>query len=73
MSNVGREEYMEEVQKFDCFFNKYSRDYRDKLKKANRWVKVAKKFNMLKSFWRHSQKSRKDNFFCIILSQSVIC
>ena len=63
MSNVGREEFMEEVQKFDCPFNKCSRGYRDKLKKANKWVKVAEKFNMFRSFRRHSQKSRNESFF----------
>ena len=49
MSYVGSKEFMEEVQKCDSLFNKYSRDYRDKFKKANSWVKVAEKFNTTQS------------------------
>ena len=37
------------MQKFDCLFNTYSRDYKEKLKKANSWVKVAEKFNITPS------------------------
>ena len=49
MSNVSSEESMEEVQKFDCPFTKYSRHYCDKFKNANSWVKVDEKFNITPS------------------------
>ena len=49
MSNVGSEELIEEVHKFDSLFHKCLRDYRDNWKKANSWVKVAKKFKITPS------------------------
>ncbi len=37
---------MEEIQKFDCLYNKYSKDFKDKTKKTNSWAKVAEKFEI---------------------------
>ena len=37
---------MEEIQKFDCLYNKYSKDFKDKTKKTNSWAKVAEKFKI---------------------------
>ena len=37
---------MEEVQKCDCIWNKYSKSYRDKYIKMNCWAKIGEKFDM---------------------------
>ena len=37
---------MEEIQKFDCLYNKYSKDFKDKTKKTNSWAKVAEKLKI---------------------------
>ena len=37
---------MEEIQKYDCLFNKFSRDFKDKFKKLNCWKKIGDKFGM---------------------------
>ena len=37
---------MEEVQKYVCLYDKYSRDFKDRNMKVNRWEKVASKFDL---------------------------
>ena len=37
---------MEEVQKYDCIYNKYSKSYKDKYIKMNCWAKIGEKFNI---------------------------
>ena len=43
---TASEEFMEEIQKFECLYNKYSKDFKDKTKKTNSWAKVAEKFEI---------------------------
>ena len=38
--------FMEEVQKYDCLYNKYSKSYKDKYIKINCWTKIGEKFDM---------------------------
>ena len=38
--------FMEEVQKYVCLYDKYSRDFKDRNMKVNRWEKVASKFDL---------------------------
>lgn len=38
--------FMEEVQKYDCLYNKYSKNYKDKYVKINCWTKIGEKFEM---------------------------
>ena len=38
--------FIEEVQKYDCIYNKYSRDFKNKFKKYNCWVRIATKFDI---------------------------
>ena len=38
--------FMEEMQKYDCLYNKYSKSYKDKYIKINCWKKIDKKFDM---------------------------
>ena len=38
--------FMEEVQKYDCLYNKYSKSYKDKYIKINNWTKIGEKFDM---------------------------
>ena len=33
--------FMEEVQKYDCLYNKYSKEFKDRSKKDNAWKEVA--------------------------------
>ena len=43
---ISNECFMGEVQKYDCLYNRNSRDYKDKYKKLNVWNKVGEKFDM---------------------------
>ena len=38
---------MEEVQKCDCLYNKYSKEFKDRNKKDNAWKEVASRFEDL--------------------------
>ena len=38
--------FMEEVQKYDCLYNKYNKSYKDKYIKINCWTKIGEKFDM---------------------------
>ena len=38
--------FMEEMQKYDCLYNKYSKSYKDKYIKINDWKKIGEKFDM---------------------------
>ena len=38
--------FMEEVQKYDCIYNKYSESYKDKYVKMNCRAKIGEKFDM---------------------------
>jgi len=37
--------FMEEVQKCDCIYIKYSKSYKDKYIKMNGWAKIGEKFD----------------------------
>ena len=37
---------MEEVQKYDRLYNKYSKSYKDKYTKINCWTEIGEKFDM---------------------------
>ena len=37
---------MEEVQKYDCLYNKFSKEYRDKYEKINCWKVIWEKFDL---------------------------
>ena len=39
-------DFMEEVQKYDCLYNKFSKNYKNKYTKMNCWRKIADKFDM---------------------------
>ena len=38
--------FMEEVQKYDCLYIKFSKEYRDKYKKSNSWKTMGEKFDL---------------------------
>ena len=44
--NVTNEEFMEEVARYECVYNRNSKDFKDKSKKANSWGKIGGKFNL---------------------------
>jgi len=46
--------FMEEVQKYDCLYNKFSTEYRDKHKKNNCWKAIGKN-----STWVLKKKKKK--------------
>ena len=37
---------MEEIARYECFYNRNSKDFKDKNKKANSWGKIGKNFNL---------------------------
>lgn len=38
--------FLEDVQRYDCLYNKFSKDYRNKFKKLNCWVKIGEKYGI---------------------------
>ena len=38
--------FMEQMQKYDCIYIKYSKSYKDKYIKMNCWAKIGEKFDM---------------------------
>ena len=44
--NTTNEEFMEEVARYECVYNRNSKNFKDKNKMANRWEKIGKKFNL---------------------------
>ena len=45
--NVTNEEFMAEVARYECIYNRNSKNFKDKNKKANSWQKFGEKFNLL--------------------------
>ena len=41
------ERFVEEVQKYECLYNKYCKDFKDRNKKSNAWNAVVSKFHDL--------------------------
>ena len=37
---------MEEVQKYECLYNKFSKDYKNKFTRLNCWRKIGEKFDV---------------------------
>ena len=44
--NVTNEEFMEEVARYECVYNRNSKDFEDKNKKNNSWEKIGEKFSL---------------------------
>ena len=42
----GNEEFMEEVARYECVYNRNSKDFKDKNKMNNSWQKIGVKFNL---------------------------
>ena len=42
--NVTDEEFMQEVARYECVYNRNSKDFKDKNKKNNSWQKIGEKF-----------------------------
>ena len=34
------ENFMEEIRKYECLYNRFSKEYKDKYKKINAWIAV---------------------------------
>ena len=47
--NVTNEEFMEEVARYECVYNRNSKDFKDKNKKNNSWQKIGEKCNLFPS------------------------
>ena len=43
---VTNEEIMEEVARYECVYNRNSKNFKDKNKKANSWEIIGEKFNL---------------------------
>ena len=37
---------MEEIRKYDCLFNRFSKEFKDKLKKINAWFEAGEVFSI---------------------------
>ena len=49
--NVTNEEFVEEVARYECVYNPYSKNFNDKNKKANSWEKSAVNLIYVVSSW----------------------
>ena len=45
-SEIGPEQFMEEIRKYDCLFNLFTKEFKDKFKKINAWSKVGEVFSV---------------------------
>jgi len=43
---IDTEQIIEETRKYDCLFNRFSKEFKDKLKKINAWSKVSDFFSI---------------------------
>jgi len=43
---IDTEQFMEEIRKYDCLFNRLSKEFKDKFKKINAWSKVGEGFSI---------------------------
>ena len=43
---IDTEQFMEEIRKYDCLFNRFSKEFKDKFKKINAWSKVGEVFSI---------------------------
>ena len=57
IEHVSKEEFMEEVARYECVYHCNSKDFKDKNKKANFWTKIGQTFNL--SAWEAEDKFRK--------------
>ena len=74
-SRFNQNEFLAEVQKYECIYNKYCKDFKDKYKKINCWEKIGRlfcltaqeaetKFKNLRSLYtRFFAKKKKDTFW----------
>ena len=44
--DVTNEEFMEEVARYECVYNRNSKNFKDKKKRQNSWEKIGEKFNL---------------------------
>ena len=44
--NVTNEEFMEEVARYECVYNRNSKNFEGKNKKTNSWEKIGEKFHL---------------------------
>ena len=44
--SVSNEEFMKEVARYECVYDRNSKEFKDRNKKANCWVKIGEKFNL---------------------------
>ena len=44
--NLDKVRFMEDLQQYDCLYNKFSRDFKDKYKKMNCWAALGEKHNI---------------------------
>ena len=43
---LDKEWFMEDLQQYDCLYNIFSRDFKDKYKKMNCWAALGEKHNI---------------------------
>ena len=43
---IDTEQFMEEIRKYDCLFNRFSKEFKDKIKKINALSKVGRLFSI---------------------------
>ena len=45
-SEIDTEQFKEEIGKYDCLFNRFSKEFKDKFKKINAWSKEGEVFSI---------------------------
>ena len=54
-----------EIQKYECLYNRYSKEYKDKCKKMKAWIAVSNKFGLAPFFVRHVVKQTLRYYACV--------
>ena len=42
---ISNEEFMQELARYECVYDRHRNDFKDKNKKPNYWEKIGEKFN----------------------------
>ena len=72
--NVTNKEFMKEVARHECVYNRNSKNFKDKNKKANSWEKIGEKFNLsclFMNIFRSSRTKKRNEFGCSKISSSM--
>ena len=63
-SRFNQNEFLAEVQKYECLYNKYCKDFKDKYKKMNCWEKIGRLFCLTAQEAETKFKNLQSSYTC---------